>query len=246
MFNQTGRSYQTRSSISIYMDECFKHILSCNISLFYNELSRRFWAIWYAHLTQCPEELCNRGVWSKKIIVKYTIACIDLKITLSIFDNALTFFLFTRCELTRTLFDSCLVSLWSGPALLTSYSLRCRLFATDILRKCNIYISGLRSEALTLLREQAVCHEQWQTMSHFPVTCLDTLKNSVVVGWVEEVVLYLCGEIYHLYTSIISFNEQDPKIKALRYYQLILVSLSNPIGTEGLNIYVIFMQEYKT
>lgn len=94
---------------------------------------------------------------------------IDLKITLSIFDNALSSFLFTKCEL--TLFDSCLVSLWSGPALLTSYSLRRWLSATDILRKCNIYISGLRSEALTLLCEQAVCHEQWQTMSHFPVTC---------------------------------------------------------------------------
>lgn len=46
--------------------------------------------------------------------------------------------------------------------LLTSYSLRRRLSATDrpILRKCNIYISGLRNKALTLVREQAVCHEQ--------------------------------------------------------------------------------------
>lgn len=165
MFNQIGRSYQTRSSISIYMER-FKHILSCNISLFYNELSHRFWEIWYAYSTQCPEDLCNRGVWSKKNSKIYD-SMHRFKITLSIFYNALTFFLFTKCEL--TLFDSCFVSLWSGLTLLTSYSLRRRLSATDILRKCNF--SGLRSEALTLVREQAVCHEQWQTMSHFPVTC---------------------------------------------------------------------------
>lgn len=93
-------------------------IYHCSIQYITKMLSRRFWAIWYAYSTQCPEELCNRGVWSKIIIVKYTLACIDLKITLSIFDNALTFFLFTKCEL--TLFDSCLISLWSGLTLITS------------------------------------------------------------------------------------------------------------------------------